>query len=157
VSQQQQTVNQSQGGVAEEQGRVVLAIEPQVPVLNQPAHVVPNQGQQGPGHICAQGTASRPMSGSPNPLRVYALIFAGQLGPGSAGVPLTPPPGTLSVVPAGQNYFFPNIPGAICTLNAPLPWNTLVLWAEFNDPGNQFDRSFVPFLGQSANATDCGT
>ena len=123
----------------------------EIPSPQGTANVVPDQNQQ--GHICAQGGASRP-DGS-HATTVYARIYSGQLSPGSGTVPSTPPADATSTNPQSYNWSFASVPGAAYGTTQPLPWNTLVIWAEFAD--GTYDMAFTPFQGQQATTTDCGT
>jgi hypothetical protein len=155
MNEQPENTSDDQGGVAQlAPPSIAFAIQVQFPIPNQPARVVADQGMQ--GHICAVGTAGRPDGAGANPVQVFAQIYPGQLGLGAPNVPAQPPPTALAIAPMGQMYAFPNVGGALASAMAPFPWNTLVIWAQFNDPNNPFDRSFTPFQGQLAATTDCG-
>ncbi len=127
----------------------------QVPMPGGTAQVVPEQNQL--GKICAQGTASRPMGNPANPTMVYAMIYANQqLNPGDPNVPGAPPGGAASMQPNGQNWSFARVSGAAYGNGGNEPWNTLVIWARYQDPNNPYDLLFAQFQGLQANMTDCG-
>jgi hypothetical protein len=109
------------------------------------------------GSICACGTAQSPavVAIPTKPDNVFGKIYDGVVGPGSAGVPASPPPGDPSVVTAavvGGNWNLPQVPGAQCGAS-PGAQSTLVIWAVFASAGTE--RAFQPFQGVCANATNC--
>jgi hypothetical protein len=130
-----------------------LSVTTNIPLDGGTAQVVPQQNQQ--GYICARGSASRPASGSPDPVQVYAKIYAGHLGPND--VPTTPPADATQVTPVRTSWSFSSIPGAAYAAADPYPWSTLVVWAQFQDSTNPYDRTLTQFQGLQATTTDCGT
>ena len=130
-------------------------VDPQLPVAGGIAQVVPEGDQQ--GRICAEGTASRQDGNAPDPVMVFARIYPGQVNAGDPTVPDAPPGDAVMTPPAGQDWTFARVPGAAYAAGPPLPWSTLVVWAQFQDPTNPYDRAFTPFQGLQAAATDCGT
>jgi hypothetical protein len=90
-------------------------------------------------------------------VQVYAKIYAGQVNPNDPTVPNSPPADATTALPQGTNWTFASVPGAAYAAASPYPWSTLVVWAQFQDPTNPYDRSFTQFQGMQSTTTDCGT
>lgn len=105
-----------------------------------------------PRYICAEGSASKPVTGDP-PAEVKAWAYPN---PPPNPIPDSPPAGASSATITSNDWFFDQVPAPTCNGSAPFPSNTLVVWVNYTAGHSPWDENKpVAFQGQCADKTDC--
>src|SRR5262249_51982160 len=95
----------------------------QFPAGNQANVIGPNNN----GSICAQGTAQQPK----NLVGVQVMLQVYQVNNLPNPIAATPPAGATPAMLNGPKWSAPLVPGCACAAAAPLPSNTLAVWAAY--------------------------